>query len=526
MEYSKKESNKRESLKKKLIHTLNETEKQLATEPQNENLQQKSFQLKKELELYEIKHAKGAQVRSRVKWIEEGEKNTKYFLRLEKHRNAINTIANLKIGNDCTDDPALILEEIKTFYEDLYKEKSQREYNTKIKNHFLSDELFPILSDEERAECDKVITREELTQALKLLNKDSAPGSDGLPPSFYEKFWEKLQLPLIKCILQSVDHGELPFSLKSGVITLIHKGKDLDRNNLSNYRPITLTNTDYKIFTKALALRLQKVITSVVNEDQVGFVKGRNIASHLRLFDDLSKYLCQNNKSGALVALDFSKAFDTLSKQCITEALDIFNFGPNFQNLVLTAMKGTQSCVQNGGWLSNWFPTERGIRQGCPLSPLLFILAVEILAIKIRNSEDIKGIQVEVNTHQHTQTTTSKIKQFADDTTLTMRNENDVNKAIAIVEDFKQFSGLSLNKHKSEGIWLGSRKHERGTVNGIPMQKIIKILGIYYSSEKEASLVEENWNSKLENVLRTIKQWENRNPTLYGKVILAKTLLL
>ena len=91
----------------------------------------------------------------------------------------------------------------------------------------------------------------------------------------------------------------------------------MDRNDLSNYRPITLTNTDYKIFTKALALRLQKVIKTVVNEDQIGFVKGRNIASHLRLFDDLAKYISQKNRSWALVALDISKAFDTLSKRCI-----------------------------------------------------------------------------------------------------------------------------------------------------------------------------------------------------------------
>ena len=73
--------------------------------------------------------------------------------------------------------------------------------------------------------------------------------------------------------------------MKWGVITLIHKGKGLDRNDLGNYRPITLTNTDYKILTKALAVRLQNVIKTIISEDQIGFVKGRNIASHLRLFN-------------------------------------------------------------------------------------------------------------------------------------------------------------------------------------------------------------------------------------------------
>ena len=171
-------------------------------------------------------------------------------------------------------------------------------------------------------------------------------------------------LSFFGCLKQSVEEGELPLTLRKGIITLIHKGKELDGNDMGNYRPITLTNTDYKIFTKAMAIRLQTVISSIVSEDQAGFVKGRNIASHLRLFDDMIKYLNQTNKPGTLIALDFSKAFDTLSKPCILDALEMFKFGPKFQNLVNTVMKNTQSGVRNGGWVSSSFSVERGIRKG------------------------------------------------------------------------------------------------------------------------------------------------------------------
>ena len=98
--------------------------------------------------------------------------------------------------------------------------------------------------------------------------------------------------------------------------------------------------------------------------------------------------------------------------------------------------------------------------------------------------------------------------------------------AVSIVEQFQEFSGLKLNKRKWEGIWRGSRKHERGRIHDMPMKGMIQILGIFYSAEKEASTLENNWTSIIENLIRTIKQWENRNPTLYGKVIIAKTLLL
>ena len=102
---------------------------------------------------------------------------------------------------------------------------------------------------------------------------------------------------------------------------------------------------------------------------------GRNIASHQRLFDDIINNLNVINSSGALIALDFGKAFDTVRKECLIEAMQIFNFGANFIKLIVTVMQNTENCVHNGGWLSGWFPTERGIRQGWPLSPLLFIIA-------------------------------------------------------------------------------------------------------------------------------------------------------
>ena len=94
------------------------------------------------------------------------------------------------------------------------------------------------------------------------------------------------------------------------------------------------------------------------------------------------------------------------------------------------------------------------------------------------------------------QTNTTKIKQFADDTTLTINDEKDMKLAISIVEQFQEFFGLRLNRRKWEGIWMGSRKHERGRIHDIPMKGMIQILGICYSAEKEASILEDNWTSK------------------------------
>lgn len=500
---------------------LTELENALCRAPLNEDIQKQIQKKKQEIEIRELKAARGAQIRSRIKWIENGEKNTKYFLNLEKKRCSSNLISSLRIANNTTSNPGSILQEIKSFYEKLYKKEDPKPKN--ITQDFLGNESHPNISDFDREKCDEDFTMDELTEALKTLNKHSSPGLDGLTPQFYLHFWEKLKGPFFNCINISIQRGRLSHSLRKGVITLIHKDHNLDRNNLTNYRPITLTNTDYKIYTKALATRLQNVITQIIHEDQVGFIKGRNMASHLRLMDDITSYLRNADQPGALIALDFSKAFDTLSKTCILEALNIFNFGPKFIQFIATTMEQTESCIHNGGWLSECFPTERGIRQGCPLSPLLFVIAVEILAIKLRNCKDITGIQI-----QHGElTAVSKIKQLADDTTLTLKNENDIALAIEIIDDFTYYSGLKLNKLKCKGIWLGSRKQEYGNTSGIPMiNGTLKILGIYFSAHVEASLLNDNWTNKIEAILRIIKSWEQRNPTIYGKVILIKTLLL
>ena len=95
---------------------------------------------------------------------------------------------------------------------------------------------------------------------------------------------------MVKAFNASFQKGLLSYSQCSAVITLVHKGKDLPKNKLSNWRPISLTNTDYKILAKCLAKRLSGVISSIVSEDQVGFIKGRSISSNLRIIDDVIDY--------------------------------------------------------------------------------------------------------------------------------------------------------------------------------------------------------------------------------------------
>ena len=146
-------------------------------------------------------------------------------------------------------------------------------------------------------------------------------------------------------------------------------------------------------------MRMGTIIGQLISNDQVGYLKGRNIATVLRTIDDVINYYNISGKSGYLLALDYSKAFDSISKKLLVTAFDRFGFGPDFQKWVNILVKDSRSCINHGGWLSDNIETRCGIRQGCPFSPLAFILAVELMAIKIRHSQ-IRGVNIPSKTNQ------------------------------------------------------------------------------------------------------------------------------
>ena len=252
----------------------------------------------------------------------------------------------------------------------------------------------------------------------------------------------------------------------------------------------------------------------------------RNITEHIRLIDDIINLSDKLDLPGYIVSLDFEKAFDSINKDTILAALKFFNFGDYFIKFVETLIKNSESCVANNGWLSSFFRVNKGVRQGCPVSPLLFILTVEILAIRIRAEENIKGLCFRNNT---VETLPLKILQYCDDTTLLLNSTEELNEAVGIIDDFYKLSGLKLNIKKSIGFRIGASKEITGNPGNIHWKKKdenTRILGIYFNASQEASDIEENWTLKLNKIKELAIKLQRRKVTLWGKVILCKTFLL
>ena len=221
---------------------------------------------------------------------------------------------------------------------------------------------------------------------------------------------------------------------------------------------------------------------------------------------------------GLLIFIDFEKAFDSLEWNFLYNCLDVFNFGPNFKRWIKTFYANIKSCVVNNGLCSDYFELTRGVRQGDPLSPYLFLLAVETLAIAIRASEEIKGIVI--NQEE------TKLLQYADDTTAVLADLESAQKLFQLLDKFKELSGLKVNSSKTEGMWIGSLKNSENKPLGIKWPtEPIKALGVFFTYDHKLSH-SKNFSEKIVDIKKLINIWSSRGLSVYGKVTLIKSLLI
>ena len=219
---------------------------------------------------------------------------------------------------------------------------------------------------------------------------------------------------------------------------------------------------------------------------------------------------------GLLLFIDFEKAFDSLEWDFLEKCLEKFNFGPDFRRWVNIFYNDVQSCVINNGLCSSYFNIARGVRQGDPLSPYLFVTAVEILAIAIRNQENIKGLSIDG--------LETKLLQFADDTTAVLSDLDSARALFGLLECFEKASGLKLNVAKTEAMWIGSLQNCENEPLGVKWKTCVKFLGIYITYDVQI-LVEKNFKQRLKKIRNTINLWKSRGLSIHGKVNIIKTLL-
>ena len=237
-----------------------------------------------------------------------------------------------------------ILQEIERFYKELYTSTTSFK-NVQFISYIENLEL-PRLEDSASSELKGDITPKECKDILSTVSRGKSPGEDGFTWEFYNCFFDLLGQDLVDSFNALYGAGEMAPSQRRGVITLIPK-EDSDLSSLANWRPITLLNIDYKIASKVIAKRLEKVLTCLINPDQTGFIKGRYIGQNIRLINDILEQTKLRNIPGILLQLDFRKAFDTIEWEFIQKTIALFNFGGSIQRWISTFYVNTESAVLN-----------------------------------------------------------------------------------------------------------------------------------------------------------------------------------
>lgn len=518
MEFSKKKARQNRN---ELILLENRV-KILDTEISENPDDQKMLELqiaKSKLEEYHNQKVKGSIIRSRAKWYEEGEKNTRYFLNLEKRHKSKSTIRKLIIDEESemeSINQKHILKNIEGFYESLYSSKIDTHDDDTL-NYFIKNPNIPKLTEDLKHSCEGLISFEEGKEILDTFETNKTPGNDGIPIEFYKTFWFLVGSLVINSLNEGYHFGEMSTSQKQGVITLIEK-KDSDKRKLKNWRPISLINVDTKIGTKIIAKRLEKVLPKIINHDQTGYVKGRYIGETLRVIDDIIYHTNLNNIPGILITIDFEKAFDSLEWSFMISALEAFNFGKSLIKWVKTFYNNITSCVMNNGFSTKYFDLRRGVRQGDPLSPFLFIVALELLTINIRNKTDIKGIKIgneEV-----------KLAAYADDLSIFSADISSAENLFKVLDKFYICSGLKINKEKCEAMWIGSNRERQDFPLDIRWNKdMIKILGIFFS-HNSTKMIQKNFDQNIIAIKEVLNIWSMRNLSLIGKICILKSLAI
>ena len=386
-------------------------------------------------------------------------------------------------------NPKDILEEEERYFEEVNASRNT-DPNCPIFKEFF--EIQNSLSEEIAKTCEGVMSIDECEIALKTMENNKTPGTDGLTPEFYRFFWNLLSSFMVNSFNYAFRNGTPSISQRQGIISLIPKKKK-NTEYLKNWRPVSLLNVYYKIATKTIALRLEKILPNLIHPCQSGYVKGRFIGESIRLIADTMHFAKEKNIPGVAVFLDFEKAFDSIEWNFIDKCPETFNFGLDLRQWIKVFYTDISSCVLNNGYASKHFHLERGVRQGCPLSGTLFIIAIELLAQSISRSEEIKGIAID--------------------------KHNEVNQCQSYLIYYrfsKGATGLKLNQTKSEMLWLGSMRHRKDTILDLLLiGEPVYTLGVQVTYDLEVS-EKKHFFDKLESLKKTLNIWSQRDLSIVG----------
>ena len=384
---------------------------------------------------------------------------------------------------------------------------------------------FPVtFTDEMNVSITRRNTEEELGAAVKDMAKGKAPGHDGIPVEFFQQLWPTIGKKFYHMILRGIENGNFHEGVTKGLISLIPKEGDV--RDLNNWRPIILLPVIYKKFAKTLQTRLQPMLTDVISPEQTTFLPLRFIMDNIVLTQETLHWARISRQPTVFLKLDFSKAYDKVSWRFIFHAMGMIGINEQFIRWVQLLFRNATATVNLNGNPGETFNIERGVRQGCPLAPYLFLIVGEALTHMIKKAVTegrIRGVFLPGGKKHQC------ISQYADDSSLMIRGvKKDIDEMVRILKTFSEASGMEINWTKSCAYWYDKYTHKPDWLAGYNWKwaeegDLSKLLGTPFGLNLNTPDVDSFLYSKIS---KKLDYWSTMKLSLAGRIVICNQVLL
>jgi hypothetical protein len=468
-------------------------------------------------ELWHLKISKVSQItqRSRQNWLREGDSNTRFFHACIKSRLKKNHISALRIDDDWIDTPS----SIRQAAVDYFKLKFSAELWHRPK---LDGICFPCLDEVENEWLIRPFGMEEIEEVVKDCEGNKSPGPDGFNFAFIKAMWSLFKGEIRIMFDQFHGIASLPTSFSSYFVALIPKIHS--PFSLGDFRPISLLGSLYKIIAKVLTARLARVMDRLVASTQSAFLKGRQLVDGVVVINEVVDLARRNGQSCLIFKVDFEKAYDSVEWSFLDYMLGRFDFCSKWKDWIRACVfVGNMSILINGS-PSEEINIQRGLKQGDPLAPFLFLLVAEGLGGLMKRAVDLGSFQ---GFRVGSGDVSISHLQYADDTLCVgVASIDNLWTLKAILRGFEMASGLKVNYWKSrlmginvsqDFLILASTFLNCGA-SSIPF--IYLGLPVGASPRRMAT-----WEPLLESLRKRLGVWGNKYISFGGRVVLLNAVL-
>lgn len=460
--------------------------------------------------------------KSKMHWLDVGDKNNKVFHRGATARDIINAIKEIECADGAVvTSPSDIKAEAEKYFREFLQHKP--EGFTGIGVTELQELLQYRCSDMDGENLTRDITTEEVRQTLFAMPRDKSPGPDGYTIEFYKSAWPIIGSEFAIAVKAFFEKGFLPKGVNTTILTLIPKVTGARK--MKDYRPISCCNVLYKVISKIIANRLKKLLPDFISLNQSAFVKDRLLIENLLLATELVKDYHKDTVSRrCAIKVDISKAFDSVQWPFLINTLTAMGLPEKFIHWISLCVTTSSFSVQVNGELAGFFKSDRGLRQGCALSPYLFVISMHVLSKLL----DKSAAERRMGYHPKCKNLGLTHLSFADDILVfSDGNSRSIESILEVFNTFAAISGLLMSVEKSTIFCAGVDDEARQGIQaqyGLAVGVLpVRYLGLPLLTKR---MGKNDYQPLIEKIKKRISLWTNRFLSMAGRLQLIKSVLM